>query len=71
MGWRLINLEMAMKYVKGYAVLALYILITKATGFSFWRADELGRAAWLICALLILLVVFWPVTRQRSRPLRG
>ncbi len=59
------------EYVKGYLVLALYILVTKGLGLSFWRISADAKMFWLIGAVALLLVVFWPAKRVPTRQVRG
>lgn len=44
------------EYVKGYAVLAGYVVVTQAAGVNFWQVEPASRAWWILGALAVLVV---------------
>ena len=53
--------------VKGYAVLAGYVLLTQAAGLNFWQVAPAERAWWLLGALAVLGVKACAASSGRAR----
>lgn len=55
------------EYVKGYAVLAGYVLLTQAAGVNFWQVAPASRAWWILGALAVLGVKAFAASSGRVR----
>lgn len=49
-------------FVKGYGVLAGYVLLTQATGLNYWQVEPASRPWWILGALAVLMLA--PRRRQ-------
>lgn len=54
-----------MTYVKGYGVLAGYLLLTQLVGLNYWEIDPNSRPIWIVGALSLLgVLILAPWRRQ-------
>jgi hypothetical protein len=52
-----INKMNSVQYLKAYAALAVYIVLTSALGVNFWQVGADGQPLWVVGALAVARMV--------------